>query len=193
MTDAGDASIQRVRRVCGGCVSDDRALAQSREHDTMSGTQTAAGEARIDLSVGVGGFQRLIGYRLVRWEPDYAEVELDATDAHTNRSGLMHGGVHATLLDAAAGLSGVFCAVAGNVVRATTLSFSVQFIAAARMGTMRAIGRRRGGGSRIFFAAAEIRDPAGVLIASGEGSYRYIPGFEPPNGGRLDADVAMGR
>jgi uncharacterized protein (TIGR00369 family) len=193
MTDSGKVSIHRVSSVFGDCARDDHAFVQSREYDTMSGTQTAAGGARIDLSVGVGGFQRLIGYRLVRWEPDYAEVELDASDEHTNRSGLMHGGVHATLLDAAAGLSGVFCAVSGNVVRATTLSFSVQFIAAARMGTMRAIGRRRGGGSCIFFAAGEIRDPAGALIASGEGSYRYIPGFEPPNGGRLDAEVAMGR
>ena len=159
----------------------------------MSGNHAAAADGRKDLSVGVGGFQRQIGYRLVRWEQDYAEIELDAGEAHTNRSGLIHGGVHATLLDSAAGLAGVFCTVPGNVIRATTLSFSVQFIAAAKTGMMRAIGRKRGGGSRIFFAAAEIRDAKGTLIASGEGSYRYIPGFEPPGGGSLEAEVAMGR
>ncbi|MFO0294345.1 MAG: PaaI family thioesterase [Rhodospirillales bacterium] len=159
----------------------------------MSETHGPAGDGPADLSVAVGGFQRLVGYRLVRWEQDHAEVELDAAEQHGNRSGLLHGGVHATLLDSAAGLAGVFCAIPGNVIRATTLSFSVQFIAAARTGRIRAIGRRRGGGARIFFAAAEIRDAAGVLIASGEGSYRYIPGFEPPAGGRLDAEVTMRR
>lgn len=155
----------------------------------MGGTNESAGGPRKDLSVAVGGFQKLLGYRLVRWEKDVAEIELEATGDHTNRSGLLHGGVHATLLDSAAGLAGVFCDVPGNVIRATTLSFSVQFIAAGKAGMLRAIGRRRGGGSRIFFAAAEILDAEGRLLATGEGSYRYIPGFEPPAGGPLDAPV----
>lgn len=155
----------------------------------MTGNEHPAAGERPDLSVAIGGFQKLVGYRLVRWEPGLAEIELEASAIHTNRSGLLHGGVHATLLDSAAGLSGVFCAVPGNVVRATTLSFSVQFIAAARTGLLRTIGRRRGGGSRIFFAAAEVLDAEGRLVASGEGSYRYIPGFEPPDGAPLDAPV----
>jgi uncharacterized protein (TIGR00369 family) len=155
----------------------------------MGGGGEGAGGPRKDLSVAVGGFQKLLGYRLVRWEKDLAEIELEATADHTNRSGLLHGGVHATLLDSAAGLAGVFCDVPGNVIRATTLSFSVQFIAAGKAGMLRAIGRRRGGGARIFFAAAEILDADGRLLATGEGSYRYIPGFEPPAGGPLDAPV----
>jgi uncharacterized protein (TIGR00369 family) len=163
--------------------------AARRDGSGMTGNEHPAAGERPDLSVAIGGFQKLVGYRLVRWEPGLAEIELEASAIHTNRSGLLHGGVHATLLDSAAGLSGVFCAVPGNVVRATTLSFSVQFIAAARTGLLRTIGRRRGGGSRIFFAAAEVLDAEGRLVASGEGSYRYIPGFEPPDGAPLDAPV----
>jgi uncharacterized protein (TIGR00369 family) len=144
-------------------------------------TKTAVGKN--DLSDIVGGFQALLGYRLVRWERDVAEVELDVDAQHHNRSGLVHGGVHATLLDSAAGLAGVFCPVPGNVVRAATLSFAIQYVAAARSGTLRAIGRRRGGGRSIFFATAEILDADGKLVATGEGTYRYMTGFGPPDGG----------
>ncbi|MBL8697633.1 MAG: PaaI family thioesterase [Alphaproteobacteria bacterium] len=138
---------------------------------------------KTDLSDIVGGFQAMVGYRIVRWERDLAEVEIDVDAQHHNRSGFVHGGVHATLLDSAAGIAGVYCPVPGNVVRAVTLSFSIQYIAAARIGTLRAIGRRRGGGRSIFFAAAELFDAGGKLIATGEGTYRYIAGFEPPDGG----------
>lgn len=145
-------------------------------------TKTSGGE-RQDLSDIVAGFQALVGYRLVRWEQDLAEIELDVDEQHFNRSKLVHGGVHATLLDTAGGISGVFCPIPENIVRAATLSFTIQYIAAAKAGTLRAIGRRRGGGRSIFFAAAEILDATGKLIASGEGTYRYMPGFEPPDGG----------
>jgi uncharacterized protein (TIGR00369 family) len=150
-----------------------------------AGAMTTTAGGKKDLSDIVAGFQAMVGYRLVRWEPDLAEVELDVdgAGAHHNRSGFVHGGVHATLLDTAAGISGVFCPVPGNIVRAVTLSFSIQYIAAAKAGTLRAIGRRRGGGRSIFFAAAEILDAGGSLIATGEGTYRYMPGFEPPDGG----------
>jgi uncharacterized protein (TIGR00369 family) len=152
---------------------------------TGAGAMTKTAGGKTDLSDIVAGFQSMVGYRLVRWERDLAEVELDvaADGAHHNRSGFVHGGVHATLLDTAAGIAGVFCPVPENIVRAVTLSFAIQYIAAAKAGTLRAIGRRRGGGRSIFFAAAEILDSDGKLIATGEGTYRYMPGFEPPTGG----------
>ena len=44
------------------------------------------GTQRKDLSVAVGGFQKLLGYRLVRWEQDLAEIELDATGDQIGRA-----------------------------------------------------------------------------------------------------------
>ena len=46
----------------------------------------------------LSGYARLVGYRLVRWEPDYAEVILELGSQHANRTGVAHGGVLATLL-----------------------------------------------------------------------------------------------
>ena len=46
-----------------------------------------------------GGFAQLVGYRLDEWELDYAEVDLDLERRHLNRTGVLHGGVIATLID----------------------------------------------------------------------------------------------
>ena len=46
-----------------------------------------------DMAEPQGGFAQLVGYRLTKWEPDYAEVELDLLPRHLNRSGVPHGGV----------------------------------------------------------------------------------------------------
>jgi len=38
-----------------------------------------------------GGFAQLVGYRLAKWEQDYAEVILNLEPKHLNRSGAMAG------------------------------------------------------------------------------------------------------
>ena len=48
-----------------------------------------------------GEFQKLIGYQITEWGPDFAVIELELKDKHCNRLGTPHGGVLMTLLDAA--------------------------------------------------------------------------------------------
>ena len=43
------------------------------------------------------GFGKLVGYRLIHWRPDEAELELVLEPRHLNRSNVPHGGVIATL------------------------------------------------------------------------------------------------
>jgi len=129
------------------------------------------------------GFANLVGYSLLAWEPDYAEVELAVEAKHLNRSGVLHGGVLATLIDVAAGFSGCHCAVPGNVRRALTLSLTTQFIGAGQAGTtLRALARKVGGGRQIYFAECEVRDGQGRLIGKGEGVFKYRSGSETPDG-----------
>ncbi len=120
----------------------------------------------------LSGYARLIGHRLVRWEPDYAEMILDLGPQHENRNGAVHGGVLATLVDTACGFSGCW-SPPGQSRAAVTLSLATSFLAPARSGRLTAIGRRIGGGRSIFFATAEIRDGEGTLLARGEGVFRY--------------------
>jgi uncharacterized protein (TIGR00369 family) len=120
----------------------------------------------------LSGYARLIGYRLTRWEPDFAEIALELGRQHENRGGIAHGGVLATLIDTACGFAGCW-APAGESRAAVTLSLTTQFLAPAKSGRLIATGRRVGGGRGIFFATAEVRDADGALLARGEGVFRY--------------------
>jgi uncharacterized protein (TIGR00369 family) len=120
----------------------------------------------------LSGYARLIGYRLARWEPDFAEVVLELGPEHHNRGHIAHGGVLATLVDTACGFAGCW-APEGESRAAVTLSLTTQFLLPARSGRLTATGRRVGGGRSTFFATAEIRDSHGTLLARGEGVFRY--------------------
>lgn len=129
------------------------------------------------------GFADLLGYQLVRWQADEADVALLVEKRHLNRSGLMHGGVLCTLLDTACGYAGCYVAIPGRRRRALTLSLNTQFIGAGRLGMrLLATGRRTGGGRSIFFSRAEVRDETGVLIGSAEGAFKYRGNSGDPEG-----------
>lgn len=95
------------------------------------------------------GFMILIGYRMVEWCKDLAVIALDVRPDHLNRAGVVHGGIFTTLVDTACGFSATFCPYAGRVRRVMTLSMTTTFAGQASGGEIRAIGRKRGGGSRI--------------------------------------------
>ena len=120
------------------------------------------------------GFNVLLGYRLAEWRADFARLELALEPKHLNRSGVVHGGVLATMLDVALGYAGVFAEEKGRVRRAVTLSMTTSFLGQAKSGLLNCVARRRGGGKTIFMASGEVLDASGTLIAMGEGTFRYI-------------------
>jgi uncharacterized protein (TIGR00369 family) len=121
-----------------------------------------------------GGFANLVGYRLAAWREDYAEVEAQVGEQHLNRSGVLHGGVLTTIMDAACGYAGCYAPETAPPRRAFTLSLNSHFVAAAEAGAqLTARAHKTGGGRQIFFARAEVVDQDGRLIAQGEGVFRY--------------------
>ncbi|OJX81853.1 PaaI family thioesterase [Magnetospirillum sp. 64-120] len=131
---------------------------------------------------GPSGFQQLLGYRLAEWEDGYAVLELDVEHKHTNRAGVLHGGVLATLVDTACGFSATYCPVPGRVRRVVTLSLTTNFTGQVRHGLIKAVARRMSGGSRIVFCQADVFDQAGKLLGCGQGTFRYRTGSEHPEG-----------
>ena len=132
------------------------------------------------------GFRDLVGYRLVEWRDGFARLELALTPQHMNRSGVIHGGVLTTMMDAAGGYAGSWCAVEGNVRRCVTVSLDSKFMGQVDRGTITVTARRRGGGQRIFFASVEVSDEAGEILAIGDGVYRLRRGSETVDGSPLD-------
>ncbi len=128
------------------------------------------------------GFNDSLGFKVVEWKPDYVVIEFVIQGHHRNRSGLLHGGVIATLIDAACGYAGCYCSVKDNMRLAVTLSLTTSYIGSATSGTIRAIGKKRGGGRKIFAATAEVFNEQDELLAVGESTYRYSPGSEDEAG-----------
>jgi uncharacterized protein (TIGR00369 family) len=132
------------------------------------------------------GFQELLDYHLTEWSEDRAVLELSIERKHCNRAGLVHGGVLATLIDTSCGFAATYCPHPGRVRRVVTLQLTTSFTGQARHGILRAVARKKAGGSRIVFCSSEILDANGKLIAMGEGTFRYRTGSESPDGVPLD-------
>ena len=122
-----------------------------------------------------GGFADLVGYELVRWEEDVAEVALTLAERHLNRSGVMHGGVLTTLIDTACGYCGCYTPQGQTARRAFSLSLTVSFIGTGQKGQrITARATRSGGGKSVFFADCTVSDQEGRVIGSGQGTFKYI-------------------
>ncbi len=125
-----------------------------------------------------GSFRRLLGYETVVWREGYAEIRMRVSADHMNRMGKVHGGVYATLLDAAMGHCVSWCSVPGNTRKCVTVSLTTSFLQGVDRGVLTANGRLEGIDGRIATATSEIRSEAGLLCAIGQASFAYIPGGE---------------
>ncbi|MES1941242.1 hypothetical protein T5B8_13430 [Salinisphaera sp. T5B8] len=128
------------------------------------------------------GFAAHLGFEFVEWVPDRAVLQLDIQEWHLNLAGVLHGGILATLLDIAGAAAGSYCPYPGRIRKAITLSMTTTFTGQASVGMVRAIGRRRAGGQRIFNSSVDIVDADERLLAIGEGTYRLRRGSEDPRG-----------
>lgn len=128
------------------------------------------------------GYHELLGMHVVEWQEGRAVVELTIESKHLNRSGNVHGGVLASMLDSALSLAGLHCDVPGNIRRGMTLSLTTTFVGPARQGVLRATGTLRGGGQKTYMTSGDIVDDQGRLVAMGEGSFRRRSGSESAHG-----------
>ncbi|MCQ0091014.1 PaaI family thioesterase [Roseovarius sp. M141] len=120
--------------------------------------------------------QEVLGYTLTEWSRDFAVVEADFTDILKNRQGLLHGGIHALLLDTAMGYAGCYTGQPGVQQNALTLSMTVNYVGQLQGTRLIATGRRTGGGRKVYFAVADVTDDTGARLATATGVFRYRSG-----------------
>src|SRR4051812_15191501 len=85
-----------------------------------------------------------MGYALEVWEPERAVLGYTIQAEHMNRTGRLHGGVLATLLDTTMGYSGVYSDEPGGTRACVTLSLTVNFVGAVSEGRLVIEARRTG-------------------------------------------------
>jgi uncharacterized protein (TIGR00369 family) len=114
-------------------------------------------------------FSRHLGLTVVEWSPGRAVVSLEITDNLRNRRGDAHGGVTATLLDAALGVA---CRSHTDEWKSEgTVTLNVQFIEPAR-GTLLAEARLLRAGRTVAFVEGEVRDQSGAIVAKATATFK---------------------
>ena len=115
-------------------------------------------------------FSRHIGAKVEEVEPGRSVISIDVEDIHLNGAGSLHGGVYASLIDNAMGLS--VLALVG--VRTATIEMNVHFLGAVGGGRItcesEVVHRTR----RTATAEAKVRDADGTLVAMGTGAFRVF-------------------
>ncbi|UWQ32363.1 PaaI family thioesterase [Leisingera sp. M527] len=121
----------------------------------------------------------------IELDPEAVEAHcvLEISPLHLNRQGSLHGGVAATLLDTASGITASLTCDPQGITPFVTLSLNVNYLAVARQGCVRAIGRITGGGSTTKFVSCDLRDGAGRLIAASTGVFKRVRGTAAEDAG----------
>jgi len=114
-------------------------------------------------------FSMLVGLQVVEWSPGRSVLSLAITEQLRNRRGDAHGGVTATLLDAALGIA---ChSHKDDWTSLGTVTLNVQFIEPGR-GTLLAEGRLLRAGRTVAFAEGEVHDEKGTLVAKATATFK---------------------
>lgn len=118
------------------------------------------------VNAHLGGFNRVMGLSFTRVGDDEVEGELTIAEQHLQPYGIVHGGVHTGIIEAACSTgAAVFAMKRGQSV--VGLENSTSFLRAARDGKLRvrAVPVTRGRRSQVW--EATVRDEQGRALATG--------------------------
>ena len=114
-------------------------------------------------------FYRWSGLTIADAEEGSVTLALELADHHLNIQGLAHGGVIATLADAAMGLSLRSALEPGR--RHVSVEIGVHYLRPVTRGRVRAIGSAVRIGREIAYARADVLDANDRLVARADGTY----------------------
>ncbi len=139
----------------------------------MSGASTGDGRAARSMSTAAGGFVELLGLRFDDVTPDRVVISWDVTPALLQPYGILHGGVHASVIETAASVAGAtWLGERGQVVG---VSNATDFLRAVREGTLRAVAEPVHRGRLQQLWLVEIRDEGERLVARGQVRLQNLP------------------
>ena len=107
-----------------------------------------------------------LGVRIVRSGPDEVVLEYDVDDRHRQPYGIVHGGMHCTIVESACSM-GAAIAAASRGQSVVGIDNHTSFIHAVREGRLTVTARPLTRGRRSQLWQADVRSDDGTLVASG--------------------------
>ena len=121
----------------------------------------------------------LISMEIIEFGLDFSVIAIDLAEKHLQPFGAIHGGVFASLIDAAA-----FWAVFGGIedpeAGMTSIDLKLNFLAPISAGKLIARGRRVKLGKTLGYAEVEVVDGGGRILAHGTSTLMVLPGKKLP-------------
>lgn len=127
-----------------------------------------------------GTFWEELGCVLVRAEPGKTIVTLEAAKRHLNGIGILHGGVHASLLDNAMGITAMTARPHEKVV---TTNLNVHYLSPLAPGKVTVTAELIHQTRRMITVYGKIEDGQGRIGSWGSGSFRVLADETPASGG----------
>ncbi len=122
----------------------------------------------------LGPFLEGLRAKPITSEKGRATWQLTVAEQHLRTHGILHGGVVATLLDTAMGRA--VSTVCHEDQSAVTAQLNVNFLRPSWSGeTLTITGEVQHSGRQTAVARGEIRTAAGVLVATGSGTFMFVP------------------
>jgi len=122
--------------------------------------------------LGVSPLVQHLGMRLVGLEPDRATIVLPFAPSVVTVGDVVHGGAISALVDTTAMAAAWSTPSLPAVPRGTTVSLTVDFVAAARGQDLTAEARVVRRGKSLNFCQVEVRDAAAQVVAVGLVTYK---------------------
>ena len=120
-------------------------------------------EAMVRGEVPPPPIARLIGFDIVSVKPGEAVAELQATEAHANPMGTLHGGVLCDIADLAMGIA--YSSNLGEGESFTTLELKINFLKPVWKARLTAVARVVKQGRTVGLVECDVTDEKGSLVA----------------------------
>jgi uncharacterized protein (TIGR00369 family) len=130
---------------------------------------------RVNQLVNSSPYFSLISMRLCDVGVGYSILEVDVAEKHLQPFGQVHGGVFASIIDAAT-FWAVFYAVEDQNAGVTSVDLKLNYLAPAASGKLMAKGRQIKLGRTLGYAEAEVTDENAKLLAHGTSTLMILRG-----------------
>jgi len=130
---------------------------------------------RVNQLVNCSPYFDLLSMKISDVGAGFSEMKVDLAQKHLQPFGFVHGGVFASIIDAAAFWS-LFYEIEDQDTGVTTVDLKLNYLAPAVSGKLIARGRQIKLGRTLGYADAEVTDTGGRILAHGTSTVILLPG-----------------